>query len=306
MQTEGQVYLRHRNATIPCFNEKVSQLVWAESIRQARGMLEDWTSKASINTVAADTRTLSLHVLSSAGFGKSYPFRSFDDSAPAEAASSYRGSLKLILDDCVPLVVLGRKNLDRWYRWLPARWKALHQATVTFRQYMKRVYEEEQRNLLENDKDSSNLVTSLIRASNEMANDTSTGEASESKSSQGGLTEEEIYGNMFIFSFAGHDTTAHVLAFAIVLLSTRPDVQDWVAEELQHVLTEQPEAVEESYQAIFPRLKRCLAVLVRAQNNRSTDFPPKTAHAIAMKEKRLRKSPNRNSTKPSACTPPRR
>lgn len=262
-QTEGQVYLRHRKATIPCFNEQVSQLVWAESIQQAKGILEYWTSKASINTVAVDTRTLSLHVLSSAGFGKSYPFQSFDDSATAGAASSYRGSLKLILDDCFPLVVLGRKNLDKWYRWLPARWKALHQATVTFSQYMKQVYEEEQRNLLEKKNDSSNLVTSLIRASNEMANSASADEASESKNTQGGLTEEEIYGNMFIFSFAGHDTTAHVLAFAIVLLSTRPDVQDWIAEELQQVLGEQKEAVEDSYNAIFPRLKRCLAVLVR-------------------------------------------
>ena len=238
-------------------------------------MLEYWTSKSSINTVAADTRTLSLHVLSSAGFGKSYPFQGFDDSATAEAASSYRGSLKLILDDCVPLVVLGRKNLDRWYRWLPARWKALHQATVTFSKYMKTVYEEEQRNLIENEKkqESSNLVKSLIRASNEMANSSDADEASDAKSSQGGLSEEEIYGNMFIFSFAGHDTTAHVLAFAIVLLSTRPDVQDWVAEELQRVLRDEQGPVEENYNAVFPRLKRSLAVLVRTMSSSTITLP---------------------------------
>lgn len=42
-----------------------------------------------------------------------------------------------------------------------------------------------------------------------------------------------IYGNMFIFNFASHDTTAQTLKFTIHLLAAHPEVQDWMREELQ-------------------------------------------------------------------------
>ncbi|KAI0169099.1 cytochrome P450 [Hypoxylon sp. FL1284] len=52
----------------------------------------------------------------------------------------------------------------------------------------------------------------------------------------GGLTESEIYGNMFAFNFACHDTTAHAFTFALYFLATHPKVQDWLSEELRAVL----------------------------------------------------------------------
>ncbi len=117
------------------------------------------------------------------------------------------------------------------------------------------VYEDEKKSIAEGKPGAGNLMTSLIRASVENASAGTMGEL------QGGLTESEIYGNVLVFNFAGHDTTAHTLAFAIVLLSAHPSVQDRVAEELRSILSDQkPEAAE--YQNTFPRLKRCLAVLV--------------------------------------------
>ena len=90
---------------------------------------------------------------------------------------------------------------------------------------------------------SNNLMTSLIRTSQTMAEvtgaDTATHGNALSEHEQGGLTEEEIYGNIFVCNFVGHDTTAHVLAYSIVLLATRPDVQDWLTEELNNVLDDQ-------------------------------------------------------------------
>lgn len=90
-----------------------------ESILQATGIIDYWSSKSSIDSVAADTRTVSLHVISGAVFGKSYPFRGADeDNSPTkEDSSSYGGALRIIVDRCIPLVVLGRKNLSpRGYR----------------------------------------------------------------------------------------------------------------------------------------------------------------------------------------------
>ena len=103
-------------------------------------------------------------------------------------------------------------------------------------------------------------MTSLVRASID-THETSVPVNPASAHSPGGLTENEIYGNMFVFNFAGHDTTAHTLAFAIVILSAHPSVQDWLSEELQYVL-EDTRPKDWGYTQVFPRLKRCLAVLV--------------------------------------------
>jgi cytochrome P450 len=253
--TEGQQWQRHRKITATCFNENNNELVWLESIRQATGMLRYWSSKPSFNSVADDARTLSLHIMSSAGFGKSYPFRGAEEATTAQDSSSYKESLKMILDNCIPLVALGPNNLNQW--WLPKSWKELHQATITFRKYMTTVYEEEKQSVADGKKGSNNLMTSLVRASQAVT------ESSRSSNGtiQGGLTEQEIYGNIFVFNFAGHDTTANTLAFGIALIATRPDVQDWIAEEINAVFGDQdPEA--SSYVELFPRLKRCLAVTV--------------------------------------------
>jgi cytochrome P450 len=40
-----------------------------------------------------------------------------------------------------------------------------------------------------------------------------------------GLTEEEIYGNIFVYNFAGHDTTATTLNWALYLLAAFPEVK---------------------------------------------------------------------------------
>ncbi len=228
-------------------------------------MLKYWATKPAIRSLADDTRTLSLHVLSSAGFGKSYPYRGSDESPSIEGSTSYKDSLKVILDNCIPLVVLGPENLSK--PWLPGSWRKIYQATVTFRNYMTSIYEEEKQAMLYGKPRSNNLMTSLIRTSQAMAEATGANTVKHgdalSKHEQGGLTEEEIYGNIFVFNFAGHDTTAHVLAYSIVLLATRPDLQVWLTEELNNVLGDQ-DLQQSSYNVVFPRLKRCLAVLVIA------------------------------------------
>ncbi|GAW16696.1 hypothetical protein ANO14919_061330 [Xylariales sp. No.14919] len=95
-----------------------------------------------------------------------------------------------------------------------------------------------------------NLMTSLVRASQD-----------EATAGSSGLTESEIYGNMFVFNFAGHDTTAHTFTFAIFFLAANPQVQDWVHEEVRQVLGDRDPS-EWHYNADFPRLKRCLSIML--------------------------------------------
>jgi cytochrome P450 len=65
---------------------------------------------------------------------------------------------------------------------------------------------------------------------------------------------------MFMLNFAGHDTTAHTFTFAMYFIAANPDVQDWLSEEIRAVLGDDP--AERKYAASFPRLKRCLAVML--------------------------------------------
>ena len=195
--------------------------------------------------------------MSGAVFGKSYPFRGVDEgkSSTQEDSSSYGEALRIILDRCIPLVVLGRKNLSK--PWLPKSFRELYQATLVFQEHMTKAYEDGKRAMMRNDKLENNLMTSLVRAS--QANVDQKG--STLGSHQEGLTEEEVYGNVFVFNFAGHDATANSLAIGICLLATRPDIQDWIAEEINAVLTS-VKSEDSSYEAAFSRLPRCLAVVV--------------------------------------------
>lgn len=67
---------------------------------------------------------------------------------------------------------------------------------------------------------------------------------------------------MFTFNFAGHDTTAHSITFALYFLVANTDIQDWVAEESQAMLGGR-RPVELDYRADFPRLRGYLAVLLK-------------------------------------------
>ncbi|KAH8704634.1 cytochrome P450 [Phaeosphaeriaceae sp. PMI808] len=238
----GKSWNKHRKITSLAFNERNNELVWSESLRQSQDMGRYWGSKGSITTTADDTRTLSLHVLSAAGFGNFYKFKGQEEKSPTSAATNYKESLRIILDNCLYLFVLGTNIIKK--PWMPKKVQLLNEAVISFKQYMTDVYEAEKRDMAQDKPANNNLMTQLIRAS----------------LGEDGLSESEVYGNIFVFNFAGHDTTAHTFAFTVYLLATDPKIQDWVSEELRYVLGGKP--IEKwTYTDDFPKLKRTLALL---------------------------------------------
>ncbi|KAI1078596.1 cytochrome P450 [Whalleya microplaca] len=229
-RAEGQQWKTQRRIATRCFNEQNNEIVWSEAI------------------TLADLRTLSLHILSRAGFGKSFKFEGHDErKSSVSPSSSYKESLQTILENCVLILAFGTKFLA--IPWLPRKFRNVHEAWVSFRAYMTNLYEEEKRAFADGRVTDHNLMTLMVRASQD-----------EAKTS-GGLTENEIYGNMFAFNFAGHDTTATTFTFAMYFLAAHPAVQDWISEEIQSVLGDrQPH--EWDYRTDFPRLKRCLSVML--------------------------------------------
>ncbi|KAK3293112.1 putative cytochrome P450 [Chaetomium fimeti] len=248
---EGQEWKTQRKVIATCFNEHNHEVVWSEALSLARDMLAYWSRQQSVTTSAEDLRTLSLHVLSGAGFGKSYKFEGHTERSDTSASANYKSSLQMILENCVLILALGPSFLAKARPWLPSNWKLakLADTCAAFQRYMTAQYEEEKRATLAPEKKggAKTLMSSLVSASQAEAR-TGTG-----------LSESEIYGNMFMLNFAGHDTTAHTFTFAIHFIAANPDVQDWLSEEIRAVLGDDP--ADWKY-ASFPRLKRCMAILL--------------------------------------------
>ncbi|KAF1957293.1 cytochrome P450 [Byssothecium circinans] len=241
--TNGKDWQRQRKVTAASFNEQNNVLVWTESLRQGKQMLEYWVSAGRTGTtsLAHDVRTLTLNVLAHAAFGKSFNFKAHDDKASIVGALgplSYRDALASILENAILTVALGPAMIHR-LAFVP-RLKHLSEAIHAFKRYMTEMFEENSQHTNAR----GNLITSLVRAS------------SDSKV----ITPEEVIGNIFVLNFAGHDTTAHSFAFTFMLLAANPEVQEWMAEEINHVAGKTKND-ELSYE-LFPRFVRTLAVLL--------------------------------------------
>ena len=237
------------------------KFVWNESCKQTEEMLPSWTDvhEHGIPSIAKDTRTLSLNVLAATGFKKSYKFRSSEQLENNEART-YRDALQLVLDNAILLMLVPLRVLSLPF--LPASWAQIGTAAAEFKQYMTNMLDEETSSLKRGEKGTGSLMTSFVRALDTHQKE-KVSSKSEDQSLSKGLSVEEIFGNIFVINFAGHDTTANTLAFSMLLLAANPEVQDWVAEELKQVILG-PGSSEWEYAKSFPALKRCQAVLVCA------------------------------------------
>ncbi|RAL08037.1 cytochrome P450 [Aspergillus homomorphus CBS 101889] len=272
---------RHRKVLATPFNEGIMSFVWNESVEQTRQMIKAWDSatEGRIASVAKDTRTLSLNVLAATGFRKSFSFQSANghtvgrgpQSTPSKekgpaGSAGYRDALQTVLDNCILLMVLPRK----WLRLpiAPRSWHQIAEAANDFQQYMVRMLDEETKALNTGQAGSGGLMTSFVRAMDLKQKTDADGDTGASGASPPkGLTVDEIFGNIFVINFAGHDTTANTFAFGLLLLAAYPEVQEWVAEELRG-LTE--EEIKNHYNDLFPRLSRCRSVMLETLRL----FPP--------------------------------
>jgi cytochrome P450 len=228
------------------------KFVWATSLDQTRQMLSSWTkaSEQSItgfNSVGKDTRTLSLNVLAATGFRRSFSFRSSSEiGTESDLASSYREALSVVLDNVILLLLIPYRYLQ--IPLLPKSLQRIGRAADEYKQHMERMLEEETKAFKQGRVGAESIMTSFVRALN-----------SHELGKTQGLSKDEVFGDIFAINFAGHDTTANTLAFAMFLLATEPEMQEWVSEEVQKVA----EGVEDwDYERMFPRLLRCRAVLV--------------------------------------------
>ena len=254
---EGDDWQRQRKLTAPHFNEKISEKVWRETMRQAGEMVEAWVEKGQHGTreVARDTATVALHVLTHVGFGASYSFRTgLSEIEEGKGHSmSYREALGICLGNIITFSILPKSVLEK--PWMPKAIRRVGQAAREFQEYMEE--------LLGTEKDrkagDGNLMSALVHAQEGVQE---FGAPNREKVSTK-LKDDEIYGNIFVFNLAGHETTANTVAAAIVLLAAFPRYQEWLSEEINSVFGNSTIHLSaDSYEACFSKLQRCLAVMV--------------------------------------------
>ena len=174
--------------------------------------------------------------------------------------STYRDALAIILHNVLTLLVVPSQVFSLPF--LPKKWAQVGWAKTAFKKYMLEQIAHEKQLILEGKLGSGTLVSNLVRASEEPK---ALGKSSSGKVHKP-LGIDEMLGNIFIFNFAGHDTTSISLAYGIFLLVAHPEVQDWISEEINFYLGSEPDPTKWQYETTFPKLQRCLAVLVSSTN----------------------------------------
>jgi len=114
--------------------------------------------------------------------------------------------------------------------------------------YMKEMIAEQKEAIGNSEKSRGNsLLTNLVSSVKD----------DENKGDKGSfLSDEELYGNMFIFILAGHETTAGTLTFALILLAAYPEVQGKLLKHVHSVLGDNLPTYED-----FPKLTYVLNVM---------------------------------------------
>lgn len=255
-------WARHRKILAAPFNENIMKFVWDESLRQVRSLLGYWdASKPSIPSVQQDFQTVAINVLAATAFRKSYDFQGSSE-VVEDDSDSYRSTLATVLDNAILLMLIPYQYMKGSFA--PKKLVKVGDAARGFKSHMIKMLDEETKALREKKSGSGGMMGSFVRAldihERELAESP---HLKVSKDGKRGLSIDEIFGNVFILNFAGYDTTANIIAFASYLLAIKPEVQDWVAEEVAAVTGSSKAPIEEwDYQICFPQLKRCRAILL--------------------------------------------
>lgn len=267
LSVNGEEWQRHRRITNPTFRESNNNLVWTESLKQARQMLDarinQHQSKATVDEFRKDSVLIALHVLSAAGFGHSYDFSGGLRQVPEGHKQSFSDALMYLLTNILPLAIFSDIKAPKWL--LPAKITRLLECKEDFRLYLKETIAYTRATTQGGGGgQSADLVSALVEADEAAKREQKTTNAYGGKPMH--LTDDELNGNLFIFNLAGFETTANALSYTFPYLARSPQVQEWVSEEIDAVMQGSSGDGDLDYETAFPQLIRCLAVMVRHRN----------------------------------------
>ncbi|KDQ10983.1 hypothetical protein BOTBODRAFT_136260 [Botryobasidium botryosum FD-172 SS1] len=254
---DGSDWKKHRKVSAPAFSERNNKLVWNETAEILSEIFTEWGDKEtiSIKNITDLTLPIALLVISAAGFGRRIPWREdINAFIPLGHKLTFKKALTTV---CGNLFL--KAIAPEWAMGLTKNWAEARLGFHELETYMQEMIDEKSDRSLEDEdgRHSSDLFSNLLAASEE-----------ESASGQPSMTHKELMGNIFIFLLAGHETTAHALAFSFGLLACYPEEQQKLYD---HIISVLPDGRFPTYEDVHS-LTRSLAVLYEAMRL----FPPVT------------------------------
>ncbi|EED23916.1 cytochrome P450, putative [Talaromyces stipitatus ATCC 10500] len=249
-----QVWQRQRRIIAPHLSEGIMATVWKESCLQARDMIAYLVEHPGGETLGG-LRSVAINVLGSAAYGYSQSwspgiaYGMTEEGNWGSGRIAYFKTIALVADQFIAAVLIPSwiKKLPFMPKWL----RVIDRQMANVPRYVKEIFDAElQKKTTEipegKDKHNNNVLDMLLQYS-------------QKKTTNGlYLTEDEMSGNLWVFTAAGFDTTANTMGYAVILLAAYPEYQEWMREELCGL---DADISPEEYEKCFALCPRVLAVM---------------------------------------------
>ena len=248
--TDGEEWRRHRKITTSAFNENTMRSVWDEASRRAGELTFGDGNGLTLAKVRSQFDLLAMQILFVVGFGQDTDLAN----VPLGHKQSLMESLGFILQHILLTVIFNSLKAPDVI--LPDTLRRLKLSVKEFGLYMEESVLRHMRSVTA--KPEGSKATSLLEA---MVRANETGKREQkSGGPKSYLSDSDLYGNIFVFNVAGYETTASSFIFALSYLAAHPQVQDWVAEEIDRYYDRGLDTIPQ-YSGTYPKLVRCLAVM---------------------------------------------
>lgn len=230
LTADHQDWQRHRKIAGGAFREETYDLVWDEARKQASQLLSAIQRRGQPNLVSLreDFALLAMHVLSAAVLGQSYDYGAGLQQVEAGHKLSYFASLAFILQNIAFVMILKGLSAPDWC--LPSFLRKIKLTVAEFQLHLSEAVGQEHKagggSGTGTKRSGASLVSALVKANEEAKHEEKTGGVPMY------LSDEELYGNMYIFNLGGFETTSFALSFSILRLAVDPGLQDWLREEI--------------------------------------------------------------------------
>lgn len=260
VSTEGPEWRAHRKVASPGFSEHNNQMMFRESINQAHGMIGHWfkegneKSSLTIKSLPQDTMRVTLNALSAVAFGVRllWPGEKLQGEVakgmiyypdvPTEGHTlSFQRSLEQLLQHLFLILIMPKVIL----RYAPFKvCRDALEAYNNYKGYCDEMLEKKTAAVEAGEKvEGMDLMTLLVSSPGDDAlrnAEKSKEVLAFSKIQRDGLSHEDILGNVFIITLAGHETTANTAHFLFVYLAMKPDSQRRVQADVDKTFNGSP------------------------------------------------------------------
>ncbi|KDQ08641.1 hypothetical protein BOTBODRAFT_179710 [Botryobasidium botryosum FD-172 SS1] len=250
---QKEAWKKHRRVVHPAFSNKLYLLVWKESMRMFRDMVdtEGWDKKQSVDIPLLNdlTSKFTINIVASCAFDFHSTWS--DSIASAGNEMTLQKCLKVVLADA-PLRLLAPKWA--YYVFPFGALKRVDTAFSTIHRFMRAQI------ALRREK----IVSEDVTSEDTQGQDTIFNNIVKANVDGGkfAFDEEEVIGNTFIMLFAGHETTARTLNGLLPLLALYQDEQEKVYQEIKQVLPDGRDPTFEDFES-FAQIRKCIQEAMR-------------------------------------------